>query len=138
VPVVLAGRGGAGDSVPRKSSPRRESFVLVVFGGAASALSESFAEGGLVVLALRGAGSAPMRSAGGGATERGVAVCPTEAFRTDSLRSTFCFSLTTLNGMSSSPSASSVEGSGIGPSITHLFSSYFVRMKFSIFASEGA
>lgn len=37
---------------------------------------------------------------------------------------------------SSSPS-SSVEGSGMGPSITHLFDSYLVRMKFSILASEG-
>ena len=42
-----------------------------------------------------------------------------------------------FKGTSSSPSASRVAGSGIGPSITHLFDSYFVRMKFSIFASEG-
>lgn len=40
-----------------------------------------------------------------------------------------------LSGVSSS--ASSVVGSGIGPSITHRFDSYFVRMKFSIFASDG-
>jgi hypothetical protein len=37
----------------------------------------------------------------------------------------------------SSSSASSVEGSGIGPSMTQRFDSYFVRMKFSIFASDG-
>ena len=37
----------------------------------------------------------------------------------------------------SSSSASSVEGSGIGPSITQRFDSYFVRIKFSIFASDG-
>src|SRR5438045_9098792 len=52
-------------------------------------------------------------------------------------RSRLCFSLTRLSGISSSPSASSVAGSVIGPSITHLFDSYFVRIKFSIFASEG-
>lgn len=39
------------------------------------------------------------------------------------------FALTT----SSSPPASSVAGSGIPPSITHRFESYFVLMKFSIF-----
>jgi hypothetical protein len=59
-----------------------------------------------------------------------------EAFCDDE-RSSWCFSLTRFNGISSSPSASSVAGSGIGPSITHLLASYFVRMKFSIFASEG-
>ena len=48
-----------------------------------------------------------------------------------------CFSLTKFKGISSSPSASNVEGSGIGPSITHLFDSYFVLIKFSILASEG-
>lgn len=48
-----------------------------------------------------------------------------------------CFSLTKLNGTSSSPSASSVEGSGIGPSITQRFESYFVLMKFSILDSDG-
>ena len=48
-----------------------------------------------------------------------------------------CFSLTKLNGTSSSPSASRVEGSGIGPSITHRFASYLVLMKFSILDSEG-
>jgi hypothetical protein len=37
----------------------------------------------------------------------------------------------------SSSSASRVEGSGIGPSMTQRFDSYFVRMKFSILASEG-
>jgi hypothetical protein len=37
----------------------------------------------------------------------------------------------------SSSSASRVEGSGIGPSMTQRFDSYFVRMKFSILASDG-
>ena len=36
---------------------------------------------------------------------------------------------------SSSPSVSRVDGSGIGPSITHLLDSYFVLIKFSIFLS---
>lgn len=51
--------------------------------------------------------------------------------------SMLCFSFTKFSGISSSPSASNVEGSGIGPSITHLFDSYFVLMKFSILASDG-
>ena len=55
----------------------------------------------------------------------------------DADRSIACFSLTKLSGTSSSPSASRVEGSGIGPSITHLFESYFVLMKFSILDSDG-
>lgn len=37
----------------------------------------------------------------------------------------------------SSSSGSRVEGSGIGPSMTQRFDSYLVRMKFSIFASDG-
>ena len=37
---------------------------------------------------------------------------------------------------SSSPSASSVDGSGIGPSMTHRFDSYLVRIKFSIFLPD--
>jgi hypothetical protein len=76
-----------------------------------------------------------MRSAWGGGA--GADDCPSDAFRTDSLLSIFCFSFTTLRGTSSSPSTSSVAGSGMGPSITHRFSSYLVRMKFSILASEG-
>lgn len=138
VPVVLAGLGGAVGSVPKKSKPRRESFVLVVFGGAGSAFGGIFVAVGPAVLDLCGIGSPPMRSAcGGAAIDRGAADWPTDAFRSDSLRSTTCFSFTTLSGISSSPSASNVEGSGIGPSITHLLSSYLVRMKFSILASEG-
>lgn len=57
--------------------------------------------------------------------------------RIDSFLSICCFSFTILKGTSSSPSTSSDAGSGIGPSMTHLFSSYFVRMKFSILDSEG-
>lgn len=51
--------------------------------------------------------------------------------------STLAFSCTSVRGTSSSPSASKVAGSGIGPSMTHLLDRYLVRMKFSIFASEG-
>ena len=39
---------------------------------------------------------------------------------------------TRVHTTSSSPSASKVDGSGIGPSMTHLLDSYFVLMKFSI------
>lgn len=49
--------------------------------------------------------------------------------------SILAFSCTTFSGTSSS--SPSVEGSGIGPSIAHLLVSYFVRMKFSIFPSDG-
>lgn len=55
----------------------------------------------------------------------------------DAERSILCFSFTRLSGTSSSPSASSVAGSGIGPSITQRLDSYFVLMKFSILASDG-
>lgn len=108
--------------------------MLVALGGAGPAFGGTCIAVGPVVLGLGGAtriGSPPMRSA------CGAADCPTDALRTDSRRSTFCFSLTTLSGTSSSPSASSVAGSGMGPSMTHLFSSYLVRIKFSILASDG-
>ncbi len=134
VPVVLAGRGGAAGSVPKKSSPSSESFVLVAFGGAGPAFGGTCIAVGPTELALGGparTGSPPIRSA------CGAADLPTDPLRIDSRRSTFCFSLTTLSGTSSSASASRVAGSGMGPSITHLFSSYLVRIKFSILASEG-
>lgn len=63
---------------------------------------------------------------------------PRDAFRSDSRRSMTFFSLTTLSGTSSSPSTSKVDGSGKGPSMTQRLSSYLVRMKFSILASDGA
>lgn len=126
-PGVLAGRGGAEDS-PRKSRPRSESFVDV-FGGAGAALLA-----GWPFEARGGAESEPpMRSISGGARDR-----PMDAWRVCSFFSMDCFSLTMLRGTSSSPSASRLAGSGMGPSMTHLFSSYFVRIKFSIFASDGA
>lgn len=143
VPVVLAGLGGAAVSVPKKSSPKSEAFELVALGGAGSAFGGTFDAVGPVVLALTGIGSAPIRSgtgagAGIGAgTDREAAVGVLDWLRRDPFLSRVCFSFTTLSGTSSSPSASSVEGSGIGPSITHLLSSYLVRIKFSIFDSEG-
>lgn len=123
--------------MPRKSRPKRESLALVDLGGAGLALGGTWVAVGPAVLA-RGIGSSPpMRSPIGAAIRVGAADLPTEAFLMDSLRSIFCFSLTMLRGMSSSPSTSSVAGSGRGPSIHHLFSSYLVRIKFSILASEG-
>ena len=63
--------------------------------------------------------------------------CGADAFLCDVVRSIFAFSWTRLRGTSSSPAASKVAGSGMGPSITHRFDSYLVRIKFSILASEG-
>lgn len=136
-PVVLAGREGGEGSAPRKSSPKSELLlVCVALGGAGAALGGTLEATGPAVLA-RGMGSSPpRRSAEGCGWGDGEADWPPDR-RRDSLRSIVCFSLTKLRGTSSSPSASSDAGSGIGPSITHLFSSYFVRMKFSILASEG-
>lgn len=68
--------------------------------------------------------------AGAGDAVEATALCEADL-------SMLCFSFTKLKGTSSSPSASSVDGSGIGPSITHLFESYLVLIKFSIFASAG-
>lgn len=136
--MVLAGRGGALDS-PKKSSPSNESLVLVDLGGAGSALGGSLASGGPVVLDRTGIGSSPpIRSATGGGRFRGRWDCPMDAFRIVSFLSTTCFSFTMLSGTSSSPAVSRVAGSGIGPSMTQRFSSYFVRIKFSILVSEGA
>lgn len=136
VPVVLAGRGGAAGVLPRKSRSNKESLAVVALAGAGAALGGgawATAEGP-AVLARGGRSSPPMRSPW---MLFGAAAWPTEALRMDSLRSICCFSLTMLRGMSSSPSTLREAGSGMGPSITHRLSSYFVRMKFSILASEG-
>jgi hypothetical protein len=105
------------------------------------------------VLGRGGAGSSPNRSiagcclCGGGAGR--LELVPR---RCDADRSICTFSCTFFKGCSllavflessrlaltiSSSSVSRVEGSGIGPSIVQRFDSYFVRMKFSIFASDG-
>lgn len=137
-PVVLAGREGGEGSAPRKSKPRSELlFVFVALGGAGAAFGGTFDATGPAVLA-RGMGSSPpMRSNAGCWGAAGVDDCPPDR-RKDSFLSIVCFSLTRLRGTSSSPSTSKDAGSGIGPSMTHLFSSYLVRIKFSILASEGA
>jgi hypothetical protein len=156
---VLDGRAGCVvGPPPRKSNPNRESFAFVCFGGAASVFGGAprIPTGG-PVLGRGGAGvSSPNRSmvvwgacglacGGGGWLEL-------EPRRCDADRSNCTFSCTFLRGCLSlapffespilpltisSSSASRVEGSGMGPSIVHRFDSYFVRMKFSIFASDG-
>lgn len=134
-PVVLAGRGGGDGSEPRKSNPSSELLALVDFGGAGSALGGTFEATGPAVLA-RGIGSSPPIRSTCGAGRAAADGWPGCVFR-DCFLSMVCFSLTMLSGTSSSASVPSVDGSGIGPSMTHLFSSYLVRIKFSILASEG-
>lgn len=138
---------------PKKSSPSSVSAGLDGLGsGADGALG--FMAGSVVRGRGAGMSSSPNKStfcAGlGGCASWPVAV----VLGVDDERSNFCFSWTTPKGCqqsasnpmfgsvethttSSSPSASSVAGSGIGPSITQRFDSYFVRMKFSIFLSEN-
>lgn len=137
---MLDGRGGAADDdPPRKSNPSNESPALFCLGGAVSAFGGALAATGGPVLGRWGVGSSPKRSmAGWGCTCRcgGGGWLELCARRCEAERSICTFSWTFFNGMSSS-SASRVEGSGMGPSMTQRFDSYFVRMKFSIFASEG-
>lgn len=132
-PVVLAGREGGDGCEPRRSRPRSELLVLTAFGGAGSALGGAWTATGAAGFAGGMGSSPPIRSTCGAGWAEGGG-CP---LRSDSFLSIVCFSLTMLSGTSSSPSASNVAGSGIGPSMTHLLSSYLVRIKFSIFASEG-
>lgn len=136
---VLAGRGGAAGASPRKSRPRSESLGFDAFGGAGADLGGTCDGPGPVVLALGGRSSPPIRSAwgGGGTGLRDDPWCPTELFRIDSFLSMVCFSFTMLSGTSSSPSTSKLAGLGMGPSMTHRFSSYLVLMKFSILTSDG-
>src|SRR5687768_11648208 len=118
-PEVLAGRGGAAGS-PKKSRPRSEELLGVALGGAGSAFGGSLFVGwGPAVLDLGGGTESmpPIRSAWGWGVARGGAELWLADFFTDSLLSIACFSLTRLKGTSSSPSASRVEGSGLGPSI---------------------
>lgn len=122
---------------PRKSSPSRESPALVCFGGAGSAFGGTALALGGPVLARGGAVSSPNKSiAGAGFACTGGGRFEDEASRWDAERSICTFSCTLLKGTSSSDT-SRVDGSGMPPSITQRFDSYFVRMKFSIFASDG-
>jgi hypothetical protein len=138
VGAALAGRLGGAASVPKKSSPSSESAGFDCFGGAASVFGGGLEDIGGPDVALGGGPASSANRSGCGA----LLTCDGPpaglgAVRCEVDLSIACFSFTKLNGTSSSPSASSVEGSGIGPSITHLFDSYFVRMKFSIFDSDG-
>lgn len=128
---------------PKKSSPNKLSPGLVCFGGAAGALTGEgcLLTAGSVVLGLTGAEtSSPNKS-----TSCGLALCwlgggrpplcPVCPFLIELPLARSC---TTFRGTSSSPSSpSSVSGSGIGPSITHLRLSYLVRTKLSILLSFG-
>ena len=134
---------------PRKSSPSRESPALVCFGGAGSAFGGTALALGGPVLARGGAVSSPNKSiAGAGFACTGGGRFEDEASRWDAERSICTFSCTLLKGYvkyqrrnflekmwltTSSSDTSRVDGSGMPPSITQRFDSYFVRMKFSIF-----
>jgi hypothetical protein len=139
---VLEGLAGGADCVPpKKSKPRRLSPGLVDFGGAAGALGGAARTAGSVVLGRGGAGpvGSPNKSPSCGRTLAcgggGAVVAGALPFLMLFPRA-LCW--TTFSGTSSSsPSSSSVAGSGIGPSMTHRLLSYFVRMKFSILASLG-
>lgn len=139
---VLDGRAGGVDcDPPKKSSPSRLSPGRVCLGGAAGPLGRpALTIAGSVVLGLAGATpkGSPNKSIscglalGAGGT---TAAAPPPLSVCDALLALSC---TTFNGRSSSSTPpSNVAGSGIGPSITHRFPSYFVRMKFSILASFG-
>ena len=129
----------AGCGAPKKSSPiRLLDWVIFCAGGATG--GAGLLETTSVVLGRAGGSKSSnkltLACCGGGRTVAAgpcmilFAVCFCEA-----LLSIFAFSCTTFSGTSSS--SPNVEGSGIGPSITHLFDSYLVRMKFSILASDG-
>ena len=139
---VLDGLAGGADCVPpKKSNPSKLSPGLVCLGGAAGAFcTAGLCTAGSVVLGLAGGSSSPNKSTfcvaflvGGGA------IVPLALLKLALLSlSPIAFSLTTFSGTSSSPVPSSnVLGSGIGPSITHLLLSYFVRIKFWILDSFG-
>jgi hypothetical protein len=157
--AALAGRAGGADwLVPKKSRPSRESPGRFCLGGAAGAFC--CCGGGLeeiegpAVLARAGVGSSPNKSMTGatalGACWGAAGPLLIEAFLREAERSSFAFSWTTRRGCvlvsgfvpakawsvfttsSSPPSLPRVEGSGMGPSMVHLFASYLVRMKFSI------
>ena len=138
--VALVGRIGGDTASPKKSNPRRESAGLVCLGGAGSALDVVLDGTGAADVALRGDSMSSVNKSCCGALLTcdgpGLGAGPDKAFWDVDL-SILCFSFTKFKGISSSPSASSVDGSGIGPSMTHLFDSYFVLIKFSILASEG-
>ena len=146
---------GAEGGAPKKSKPRRESPCFCCLGGAATSFGGGGRTLGVSVVLGRagGVGISPNRSIFGAGFGTGfVGWLGVEETRCEVERSILALSWTTLSGwrisisnlpsvcvgsrcirtISSSPSASKVEGSGIGPSMTQRFDSYFVRMKFSI------
>ena len=138
--VAEEGLGGADCVLPKKSMPSKLSPALVCFGGAAGAFAGAALIAGSVVLGLAGAASSISPNKSTCCLLGGCGRFPTleDPFLKLAVRSMVAFSRTTFNGTSSSAAASlNVLGSGIGPSITHLLLSYFVRMKFSILASLG-
>jgi hypothetical protein len=138
--VAEDGLGGADCVLPKKSIPSKLSPALVCFGGAAGAFAGAALIAGSVVLGLAGAASSMSPNKSTCCLLGGCGTLPMldDPFLKLPARSIVAFSRTTFNGTSSSADASlKVLGSGIGPSITHLLLSYFVLMKFSIFASLG-
>lgn len=156
---ALAGpTGEVDDPPPKKSKPSSDSPGLMCLGGAFSAFggtdrsaagSVVFGRGGAIgkLSHIKSLLWFLLASPIADWLEDDVARC-------DADRSNFAFSCTTLSGClcklkymlfsrnrllttSSSPSASNVDGSGIGPSITHRLDSYFVLMKFSIFLARS-
>lgn len=131
----------AGGGAPKKSKPINESCGLAGFETDGAAVCMDLLDGMSVVFRRGGGSKSPKRSTldcccGGACTGGGRPVLgAAAACFCDALLSILAFSCTTLSGTSSS--SPSVEGSGMGPSITHRFDSYFVRIKFSILASDG-
>jgi hypothetical protein len=125
--------------LPKKSIPSKLSPALVCFGGAAGAFEGAALTAGSVVLGLAGAASSMSPNKSTCCLLGGCGRFPIleDPFRKLPALSMVAFSRTTFKGTSSSAASLNVLGSGIGPSITHLLPSYFVRMKFSIFASLG-
>lgn len=136
---------------PKKSRPSNESAAFVCLGGAEALGGGGRAPAVSVVFGLAGgSGTSPNKSTAGAAFRGGGSGwLDVDETRCEEPRSSLAFSWTTFSGypwfsirscrwkkggctISSSPSASNVAGSGIGPSITHRLDSYFVRMKFSI------
>lgn len=148
-PVLDGLAGCVDDPPPRNSKPNKESLALVCFGGAGSAFGGAARATGGPVLGRGGATSSPNRSmAGAGFACAGGGCLDEDPNLWEAERSICTFSCTLLNGYvrvsvvnfprkdllltTSSSDTSRVAGSGIPPSITQRFESYFVRMKFSI------
>lgn len=140
--AALVGRPIPADGVfPKKSKLSSESCGLPAGfeagAGAGGAVRVGLASTKSAVLGLTGGSGVKSSNRLTFATGRDCDCVCAGACRCEADLSILAFSCTMFKGMLSSPSASNVDGSGIGPSITHLLDSYLVRIKFSIFASEG-